>query len=129
MRCFFHLARRFWNQTCHTIIIYTSSFLLRSILSALLRYLMKIGIFPGKDHVEKNSKNYRSDENHKITHSHSLSHKLQILHYSNLTLFQFYIFPILHSSLHSFNHSLIHSYTLTLSQLSLHSFQFFKFDH
>ena len=23
LRCFFHLARRFWNQTWHTIIIYT----------------------------------------------------------------------------------------------------------
>ena len=66
----------------------------------------------------KNSKNYRSDVNHKITHSHILlvinpsnptffqSYNLPISHSSNPTLFQSYTLPILHSSnamLHSSN--------------------------
>ena len=58
----------------------------------------------------KNSKNYRSDVNHKITHSHILlvinpsnptffqSYTLPISHSSNPTLVQSYILPILHSS-------------------------------
>ena len=50
---------------------------------------------------KKNSKNYRSDVIHKITHS-------------NPTPFQSYTFP----SLHTFTFTLFHSYTLSL----LHSF-------
>ena len=43
-----------------------------------------------KPHNIKNSKNYRSDENHKLTHSHCLSHNLPML-------------PLLSSNIHSSN--------------------------
>ena len=79
---------------------------------------------------KKKSKNYRSEENHKITHSHSVFHKLQMLnssifHSSNITLIQSYIYPILYS----FN--ILHSFSLTLFEsyicLILHSSCFILF--
>ena len=54
----------------------------------------------------KNSKNYRSDVNHKITHSHILL----VINPSNPTFFQSYTLPISHSS----NSTLVQSYTLPI---------------
>ena len=66
----------------------------------------------------KNSKNYRSDVIHKITHSnttHLQFYTLSILHSTNPTLFQSYTLqsytlPISHSS----NPTLFQSYTLSI---------------
>ena len=70
--------------------------------------------------LNKNSKNYRSDVIHKITHSNPTAYTLPILHSSNSTLFQCYTLPILDSSnltlfqSYSFNLTLFQSYTQTL---------------
>ena len=61
----------------------------------------------------KNSKNYRSDVIHKITHSNPTlfqSYTFLILHSYNPTLLQSYTLPILHPS----NPTPFQSYTLTI---------------
>merc|ERR1712155_152079 len=67
--------------------------------------------------MSRNSKNYRSDENHNFTHSQSRSHNLPILCSSNFTLFETNTLPILNSS----NLTLFQSYTL---HYTLHSYNF-----
>ena len=66
-------------------------------------------------HIKKKSKNYRSDENYKITFSQSPSQSSDHNHiFFNLTLFQSYILPIRHSSNHTFFKSKSKSYTLSI---------------
>ena len=83
--------------------------------------------------LTKNSKNYRSDVIHKMTHSNPTpfqSYTLPILHSPNLTFFQSYTLQILHSYnpklfqsytlpiLHSSNPTLLQFYTLPISHYS-----------